>query len=74
MTKVKCACTECKYINRQGNCSLKQINLSQWGVNTKNMGFKNFNECCQYEMSEKWVKIKQQLDEIMKNDNSKEDK
>ena len=65
MTKVKCACNECKYINRLGNCSLKQINLSELMVNTVNMGRKQFNECKQFEESDWYKDMKEKVKDLM---------
>jgi hypothetical protein len=60
MSKVFCACVECKH-NKKNICKAKEINLRSWNIHTVYEGIKRMEECLTFEKSEEFQKIEQEL-------------
>ena len=65
MSKVVCACVECKH-NKKSVCRAKEINIRSWNIHTVNYGMKRMEECLTYEMSEEFKEIEKAVKQIRK--------
>ena len=61
---IRCAKIECKYNGENSECKCKEVILSNWCVNTVNMGNKEFWECKSYKESKEYKRLKKKLVEL----------
>ena len=61
MTKIVCACTECKYNNDRNRCTAKDVEMSWHSVMTVHDGRQEFLKCKTYEMDERSKEIENQF-------------
>lgn len=66
MTKIVCACVECKHHSDKNTCTAKKVKLSYSLVHTVYDGMKQFWVCNQYEESDFVKEAKKQIDEFWK--------
>lgn len=72
MTRVLCACGECKY-NKNNICKAKEVKIRSWKINTVNYGMKRMEECITYELSDEFKEIQKILNRTPKESEEREE-
>lgn len=64
---ISCTDLRCKHrSDKTGKCKRKNVILTQWGVQTLNMGFKNFHECKSFEFDDEYLKLQKKIKKVEK--------
>ena len=66
MTKIFCADISCKYNGKNSVCTAKVIALSWHSIETVNNGRQEYNRCKTREESERYIELKNRMDELRK--------
>lgn len=66
MTKITCACFDCKYCNPNAECTAKEIKLTSGNIATVWEGRQDVWWCKSFEMNEEAKAIIERFKEIMK--------
>lgn len=62
---IKCADLRCKY-NKNDKCICNRVELTYWNINTLFEGRKDLLECKSFEYDEEYLKLKKELEELLK--------
>ena len=66
MTKIVCACTECKYNDDRNRCTAKDVELSWHSVVTMHDGRQEFLKCKTYQIDDRSRELAEKLSEFMR--------